>query len=561
MKNNKTLFGTLTIALGLLLSAQAQNQFTNGLVAYYPFNGNANDASGNGHNGTNINATLAPDRFGVPNGCYSFNGTNSHVDIGSSIVLGNPHDAMTLSAWFLLRSTFNPQFDADFVVVSDYSGPDGSSGDYTFFGEINFQHYSGVTNLLFFDRSYPAFGGATVISPAVVNDNLWHSSTAVVDGQGTISLYVDGVLSSQGTYDASLSYTHGQFWRIGADQFSNQLWNVLNGFIDDVRFYNRALSASEVQHLYVYESAPSQSFLTNGLVAYYPFNGNANDAIGTNNGTLVGTDWKFATDRFGNPQSALFLNTTSPPSVSLNGAYVSAPSSAALDFSKDFTLSVWVNNASGWTNQQETLISNGNDGDGFIDFSITPRGSVYGGNDGLNCGWGGVNGVGVAVAPVQNTWWQIVVVRSGIDTTLFRNGSALTNNATMTAPLNSATIWLGRWQPVPPGNPNATLHLFGGIDDVRMYHRAPSTNEVHQLYAYEAAPRVSLKLEGSINAVQPSFSRLMPGVNYQLQISSDLNTWYDEEPIITATSMNMVYPLYYDVGFWNQLFFRLHAVP
>src|SRR6266481_5719305 len=98
-------------------------------------------------------------------------------------------------------------------------------------------------------------------------------------------------------------------------------------------------------------SGYAQSFLTNGLVAYYPFNGNANDASGNgNNGTLVGTDLNFSLDRFGKEQSSLFLNTTSTPSISLDGAYMSAPRSAALDFSKDFTLSLWLNLLPGWTN-------------------------------------------------------------------------------------------------------------------------------------------------------------------------------------------------------------------
>jgi uncharacterized repeat protein (TIGR03803 family) len=228
---------------------------TNGLVAYYPFNGNANDESGNGNNGTNIDVALAPDRFGVPNSCYSFNGTNSHVDIGSSIQLGKPGDAMTISVWFVLNNILN-SFNNTSALVSDYSGPDGSpTGDYSFFGEINYQDYVGVNNLVFMDRSYPPFGGATVISPAVVNDSHWHSSTVVVDGQGRILMYVDGVLSSQGTYDSSLDYTHGQFWRIGADQWNNQLWEVFNGFLDDVRIYNRAFSSNEVAELYAYESA------------------------------------------------------------------------------------------------------------------------------------------------------------------------------------------------------------------------------------------------------------------------------------------------------------------
>jgi hypothetical protein len=54
-----------------------------GLVAYYPFNGNANDESGNGHNGTINSATLTSDRFGNPNSAYSFDGVNDYIDIGS----------------------------------------------------------------------------------------------------------------------------------------------------------------------------------------------------------------------------------------------------------------------------------------------------------------------------------------------------------------------------------------------------------------------------------------------------------------------------------------------
>ncbi len=220
--------------------------------------------------------------------------------------------------------------------------------------------------------------------------------------------------------------------------------------------------------------AQAQSFLSNGLVAYYPFNGNADDATGDgNNGTLNGTDLIFGTDRFGNTQSALFLNTTSIPSVTLNGAYVSAPKSAALDLGSDFTLSVWVNNESGWTNNQETLISDGSDGFGYIDLAIDPDLVALAGNDKLACGWGGTNSVNGVMVPAPNSWRQFAVVRSGTNTALFENGSALTNNVSEVAPLNSSTIWFGRFQPFPSGNEN-TLQLFGGIDDIRMYSRALS---------------------------------------------------------------------------------------
>ncbi|MDP6927346.1 MAG: hypothetical protein QGG84_09690, partial [Rhodospirillales bacterium] len=54
-----------------------------GLIAYYPFNGNANDESGNGNDGTVNGATLAADRNGETGKAYSFDGA-SHIEVNSS---------------------------------------------------------------------------------------------------------------------------------------------------------------------------------------------------------------------------------------------------------------------------------------------------------------------------------------------------------------------------------------------------------------------------------------------------------------------------------------------
>ena len=61
------------IAVLVFTNGIASADLNDGLVAYYPFNGNANDESGNGYNGTVYGATLTYDRFGNPNSAYSFN--------------------------------------------------------------------------------------------------------------------------------------------------------------------------------------------------------------------------------------------------------------------------------------------------------------------------------------------------------------------------------------------------------------------------------------------------------------------------------------------------------
>ena len=263
------------------------------------------------------------------------------------------------------------------------------------------------------------------------------------------------------------------------------------GEIDDVRIYNRAVSAFEVQQLYAYESTPPQSFLTNGLVAYYPFNGNANDAAGTNDGTLNGTDLKFSLDRFGQPQSALFLNTTSTYAWYLSGAYVAAPRAASLDFNHDFTLSAWVNISTLAEELTENLISNGRDDIG-MNVRMFSR-VAFTGEDFLQFIGGGNFASGLP--RFRDSWWQATVVRSGSNVGVFKNSSLLTN-VVMTTTVNGPSIWFGKHMDI--GGNGSWYPLAGGIDDVRMYNRALSTNEVAQLYAYESTPPQSFLTNGLV---------------------------------------------------------------
>ncbi len=69
-------------------------------------------------------------------------------------------------------------------------------------------------------------------------------------------------------------------------------------------------------------------------------------------------------------------------------------------------------------------------------------------------------------------------------------------------------------------------------------------------------PKASL-----IKAVKPSFSNLFLGTNYQLQVSTDLNTWTNHASPFTPTNTVMDYPQYFDVDNWGQLFFRLQVSP
>ncbi len=98
---NNLLIVFSVVLLGTILAAEAQNSLTNGLVAYYPFSGNANDASGNGNNGTTQNVCFVTDRNGLPQGALSCPSNNSCVIIPNSASLGMVSN-ITISAWINL---------------------------------------------------------------------------------------------------------------------------------------------------------------------------------------------------------------------------------------------------------------------------------------------------------------------------------------------------------------------------------------------------------------------------------------------------------------------------
>src|ERR1017187_9935501 len=90
---------SLAVLIGLIMavSGHAQSFLTNGLVSYYPFNGNANDAFGT-NNGTNHGAILTTNRFIAANSAYLFNGSSSYIDFGTPSNLSFTSN-FTITAW------------------------------------------------------------------------------------------------------------------------------------------------------------------------------------------------------------------------------------------------------------------------------------------------------------------------------------------------------------------------------------------------------------------------------------------------------------------------------
>ena len=191
---------------------------TDGLIAYYPFNGNANDESGNGNNGTVNGAVLATGRKGGANHAYEFTkGEDDYISID-----GVGHLAyISISLWGKVISGSNMGW------VS--KGQGSTQGDYSMKSSTNI---AVTTN-----------GTINIQGNATLTD--WNHVVYTYDGANA-RLYINSVLVDTSTSIASLD---NNFSSIRLGQYYNSGFS-LNGYLDDARIYNRALDQDEIDLLF-----------------------------------------------------------------------------------------------------------------------------------------------------------------------------------------------------------------------------------------------------------------------------------------------------------------------
>ena len=226
---------SLGILIALVSSASAQAWLTNGLVAYYPFNGNANDESGNGNNGTVYGAALTTDKFGNSNSAYYFDGVSAYVSANLGTVNYYP---LTFSVWF--QSTdVNSETRG---IVSIPAGICWCSGARL-----------GLENGKVEGGSQGGFGPQDLFS-SFCADTSWHHALVSCDSSGLNKLYLDGILVSMSQRNPTNPLATSAPLQIGRELITGGDLRNIRGRIDNVRIYNRALSSNEVAQIYAYEN-------------------------------------------------------------------------------------------------------------------------------------------------------------------------------------------------------------------------------------------------------------------------------------------------------------------
>ena len=227
-------------------SATATPAITNGLVAGYEFNGNANDVSGNGNDGVVNGATVTTDRFGNSNSAYSFDGVDDYIDLGAQ----NFGSALSISLWVNFHQiTAAPQ-----LLINKYdgdSGPGDASIDRTLDLYMH-QEGEGRHHEFFWTVSQDGVNYSDERSITRASANEWYHLVAIFDN-GAASIYVNNTQEVSWTSGYSTLYTSDVNLLLGRATKDHPVLddhNLLNGVLDDVHIYDRALSPSEVATLF-----------------------------------------------------------------------------------------------------------------------------------------------------------------------------------------------------------------------------------------------------------------------------------------------------------------------
>jgi hypothetical protein len=216
-----------------------------GLVGHWPFCGNANDASGNGNNGTVTGATLTTDRLGNANNAYSFTGVPQRIDIGTTLNgggnIGATGVAWSISAWVNRNNYSNVTIFSDYNSVAGNTNP--GENDMTFGALIGVDNNTPYVLLRHNGTDFYLF------SNTLISSSNWHNVVVTNNGSGTLEIYVDNIYSGSQTYNSSLNFYQAPVYRIGSHMWNGN-YGPSTGKVDDVSIWNRTLTTSEIQALF-----------------------------------------------------------------------------------------------------------------------------------------------------------------------------------------------------------------------------------------------------------------------------------------------------------------------
>jgi Leucine-rich repeat (LRR) protein/sugar lactone lactonase YvrE len=468
LSENTTYYWKVRASRNPTFWSEVRSFTTGGLLAHWTFdNCDATDSSNNNFDGVFRGEPTCVD--GVQGKGLRFDGDDAiDVDGGRQLAGYN----ITLSAWAHITENTN----GTIAVKYDRVGKNGINYSLGFSDSGNFKVGARTENAI----DDQDLGIVYNIQP----EELGWVHVAEVLTPESMKLYFNGELKNSMDLPAGfVAYTGTQKLGIGGapvdmgpstTAYQNTFLN--DAVIDELSVYNYAFSEAQIENLYNTTKPATTGCngdlqladnLCEGLTAYYPMDGNANDASGNgSNGVVNGAT--LTTDRHGNANSA----------YSFEDDYIQIADTSSLDLSQEFTIQAWINPHDGYGNQRHNhidIVSKWGDtgiGNAAYLLGINNQGKIL---PWTYSGSAGSYFEGSQTVPI-NTWTYVVMVRTGNTSKVYINGTLDASFDNAELPQNSNyDLFIGQ---APKG-----INRFSGmIDDVLIHNRALTASEIQSYY-------------------------------------------------------------------------------
>jgi len=499
---NTTLDGSYT---HLTINSASTNPPYDSLVGYWNF-----DADKIGSFGNNTGSAWTTGKVG--NAGY-FDGAGDYVDIPASTSFDTQN--LTISAW-----VYSNTYTSNMFIFEK--------------GNVNTQYSLFFSGGLIF-RTYNSAGTGdtftTTLATAGISNGNWYNIVAVYNGTGK-EIYVNGVWKNSKAYSQTLKTGLGTAERIGAYGGSSQSY-YFNGSIDEVKIFNRSLSATEISNLYNNESTGiNQADLDRtGLVGEWKLNETSGVTASDNSGLGNTGTWTFTKPSYdfsANNNDGTSAGQTVTNSIGCiyddclqldgTGDYISLTNPIS---SGSYSVSAWSYRK--FNNTYAGIVSDRNIVSGLMGIDLRFQADV------LNCWLKNSSGSIIQAQSTQsnylNTWQHYACVFNGTNLILYVNGVAKTTAGVLSGTPNFLPTLL-------IGAEYSTAYFFNGtIDEVMIFNTSLTDAQISAIYNNQSARFV---LSGTDSIQQFNITAGENTVNFSLQnyerklgsnISARLGQW------------------------------------
>jgi hypothetical protein len=479
----------ITLNINQSSASSGEEEQSPGPVAYWKFDEGtgttANDSTGRGNDGTLTNGpTWQTEDVCISGKCLEFNGDNSYIDITNDGVLNFGGRSFTISMW--LKNEWDGVTGSNSLIGTGNPYNDGGKGWILYQTDLDsIKLRTRSTGDVLLDRSWTtSFSGS------------WDHLVFLIDyDEGRAFLYLNGDLIEEFIVSSMQTDFGTSAIRIGNYGNAPGSDHGFDGLIDEVKIYPYARTADQIKADYNSRGSSGTSSqiagqglgesFSNGLVGYWKMD--------ENNGTSIN-------DSSGNNQTGSFVNSpewlagkygSGVNFVSTTGShYIRVDNSTYLNPANTFTVGFWVNFDNQWGSWDIVLGTGRWENEGgwhFGTWSSDSPGKI----SFHTASYAARNTSTTGTIDLDDQWHYIIGTYDNGIAKIYIDGVLKDSDSSIPYESNSNKLIFGAGN----NSDSPTYEFWGSIDEVRLYNRALSAEEVIDLYNWSPGPVGYWKLD------------------------------------------------------------------